>query len=71
VVGVALAVSEPLRVAFVELPGVQLEDRLVLGEQGVDFVAVDVGVEDRDRQTVLCEPREERNFTPRWGAVNA
>jgi hypothetical protein len=43
----------------VVLPGVQLEDDLVLGIQSIDLVAVDLDVDLGDGETVLGEPGNE------------
>jgi hypothetical protein len=45
-------------------PAVQFEDHLLLGIQRVDLVAVDGGVDDRDRETVLGEPGDEDVLKP-------
>jgi hypothetical protein len=57
--GVALAVALKCVRVLVVVPAVQLDDQVVLGEVGVDLAAVDLDVDERGRQPVLGDEREE------------
>jgi hypothetical protein len=56
-VGVAVAVVAECGAVVVELPGVSLDNQLVVGEVGVDAVASDLDVDERSRESVAAYER--------------